>query len=257
MSARAVGSYLSIARRIERDLEINLSHDELNNQRIDNLLLELRNRGHTAKHVSSCGSVLRAYADFKFRRNFPVRASIQNLSDDNGIPFAEKDPLSGGDLASYSVADLFSQYAAILRQLRLRNIIRTENSPVGDYGEYLFREAFGWKLAGNSEAGHDAQCSAGIRYQIKTRRLAAPSASRQLGALRKLDQRNFDFLAAVLLAPDFSVLKAVLIPYDVVLAHSIYGAHTNSWRLILDDRLIGTQGVRDVTESVTSAAISG
>jgi hypothetical protein len=77
-------------------------------------------------------------------------------------------------------------------------LIRNSNNPVGDYAEYFFCRAFGWQQADNSEKDADAVGPDGIRYQIKGRRLTRHNNSRQLGAIRRLPQKNFDFLAGIL-----------------------------------------------------------
>jgi hypothetical protein len=160
-------------------------------------------------------------------------------------------------LAGLATNELLSRYSAVLEELRERGIARTGNAPLGDYAEYLFAKALHWQLADNSVAGHDATDRAGLRFQIKARRLRTGSAGeRQLGILRNLPAANFDFLAAVLFARDFSVWRAALIPHSQVLARSSHIKHVNGWRFILDDGVWGLAGVRDVTSDLKGAADS-
>ncbi|WP_205691524.1 hypothetical protein [Caulobacter sp. 602-2] len=163
----------------------------------------------------------------------------------------------GTALGTASVGELLALYGQIMDELRERGVVRTGNSPVGDYGELLFARAFGWTLEGNSSAGHDATDADGVRYQIKARRLASPSASRQLSAIRRLEERTFDHLAAVLLDGSFKVLRAIIIPYAVVQSGARRRDHTNSWLFMLEDRVWKIPGVRDVTAelAVAQAAI--
>jgi hypothetical protein len=56
----------------------------------------------------------------------------------------------------------------------------------------------GWTRENNSAAGHDATDGADTRYQVKGRRLTRHNASRQMSAIRNLDQTPFDQLAGVL-----------------------------------------------------------
>ncbi|RAK61727.1 hypothetical protein DJ021_07060 [Phenylobacterium hankyongense] len=139
-------------------------------------------------------------------------------------------------------------------ELRARSVVRTGNSPVGDYAELLFAEAFGWSLEANSASGHDATDAGGLRYQIKGRRLSSLTASRQLGAIRRLHDHTFDYLAAVLFDARFKVLRAVVIPHDIVAARARRSDHTNSWTFLLDDRVWGDKGVRDATADLAVAA---
>ena len=71
------------------------------------------------------------------------------------------------------VADLIlsslplSLYRAILPELKSRGVIRTENAPVGDYGEYLVATAPGSQLAPNSENAWDVLGNDGEKLQVE------------------------------------------------------------------------------------------
>ncbi len=56
------------------------------------------------------------------------------------------------------------------------------NSPISDYTEVLFCQAFGWTRAGNSAAGFDATDPERQRYQIK----AAKAKARGYRSIRNL-----------------------------------------------------------------------
>lgn len=118
--------------------------------------------------------------------------------------------------SEYSVRELLNQYYEIEQELRRREVISTFNKVTGDLAEFLFRNAFGWTKAPNSEKGFDATDTAGIRYQIKCRRLHKRNGSRQLSFIRNLPEKPFDVLAAVLLDEKYSVGRAILIPYSIV-----------------------------------------
>jgi hypothetical protein len=157
------------------------------------------------------------------------------------------------DLTSYSVPDLLRLYASVMDQLRERAVLRSSNGPAGDYAELLFSRAFDWVLKANSSSGHDANDAEGLRYQVKCRRITARNPSRQLSAIRNLDARPFDFIAAVLLDEAFKVTRAAIIPYDVVKQHATFTKHTNSSRFILRDSVWKIEGVRDVTNALREA----
>jgi hypothetical protein len=157
-------------------------------------------------------------------------------------------------LRDFTVSQLLSNYAAILEELRARGVVRTSNNPLSDYGELLFCRAFGWTLASNSAAGHDAKCQDGVRYQIKARRMTKYNGSRQLSALRNLDKDPFDQLAGVLVDAEFRVIKAVLVPVEIVRVRSKHIEHTNSWKFMLTDDVWKLPGVLDVTEPLRHAA---
>lgn len=153
-----------------------------------------------------------------------------------------------------SVRELLLMQAEVLNELRDRQIVRTSNSPLGDFAELLFTTAFGWELQSNSSSSYDAVDAAGTRYQIKSRRITSWNASRQLSAIRRLPEAHFDTLAAVLFDEEFRVMKAVLIPHSTVLAEAKRVEHTNSWRFILHDRVWSSHGAKDVTTAIMEAA---
>lgn len=155
-------------------------------------------------------------------------------------------------VSNASVRDLLTLYGQIIDELRDRRVVRTANSPVGDYAEQLFSKAFQWKLQGNSAAGYDAEFD-GVLYQIKARRISRRNPSRQLGAIRRLPEKTFDMLAAVLFDEHFTVVRAALIPHEVVLLHAKRVEHTNSWRFILDDKVWQMSGVKDVAAALKLA----
>ncbi len=152
-----------------------------------------------------------------------------------------------------SPPELLRLHAAIGEELRERGIVRSSNNPVGDFAEFLFCKAFSWTQAGNSKKSADALCSAGKLYQVKSRRPTRHNPSRQLSAIRDLDKGGFDYLAGVIFYEDYSVARAAIIPYNLVLANATYVARTNSWKFYLRDAVWDWPGVEDVTTQVRAA----
>ncbi|MCP5224044.1 MAG: hypothetical protein H6946_02725 [Thauera sp.] len=151
------------------------------------------------------------------------------------------------EIQSLSVRELFASFVALLGELRRRGVVRSTNNPVADFSELLFEKALLLQLAPKSTKGYDATDAHGRKYEIKGRRLTAHNGSRQLSALRGLDQQHFTYLAGVLFREDFSVLRACLVPHEQVLAQSTYRKHTNSWIFQLRDGVWDLPGVMDVT----------
>ena len=158
------------------------------------------------------------------------------------------------DVTHLTPLELLRAHGAILDELRRREIVRSTNSPISDYVEVLFCRAFGWAREGNSASGFDATDAAGLRYQIKARRMTDALGSRQLSALRNLATNPFDQLAAVLFTSDFSVHRAALIPIAVVATRVRHSSHTNSDIFRLTDDVWGITGVIDVTEQLRAVA---
>jgi hypothetical protein len=89
----------------------------------------------------------------------------------------------------------------------------------------------------NSSADADALDANGMRYQIKCRKLETPAGSRQLGFIRRLPDRPFDHLAAVLFDGKFRVLRGALIPYEVVELRATYVDSVEAWRFKPDSNV--------------------
>ena len=160
------------------------------------------------------------------------------------------------DLDRLSAVQLLQLHAQIAEALRARGITRTSNNPTGDLAEYLFCKAFGWKQAGNSKANIDAVDAEGRAYQIKGRRVTRHNKSRLLSAIRDLAGGHFDFLAGVIFSEDFSVLRAAIIPPDIVRTRAKFVERTNSHKFVLREDVWDAAGVRDVTEKLRAAASS-
>lgn len=244
-------------RRVESALGVSLENCDFSEAGLASLegRLRLRAKVFPSSSLADCLTALRTYGEYHNNRGRTLpsarprvprvpRSLIQNATPEPPIP---------APLQKMSVQGLLVLHSQIGDELRNRKIVRTGNGPIGDYAEYLFAGAFEWTLQLNSASGHDAEKD-GVRYQIKSRRITAKSTSRQLGAIRRLPDKTFDVLAAVLFDSRFNVLKAILIPHDLVLQYAKRIEHTNSWRLMLEDWWWNTPGVQDVTDVIRSAA---
>ena len=60
------------------------------------------------------------------------------------------------NIKNKSSVELMNLYAEILAELNRRNVVRTYNSPVGDYAEWLVAEKLGLVLEHDSQKGYDA-----------------------------------------------------------------------------------------------------
>ena len=149
-----------------------------------------------------------------------------------------------------SVKQLLMLHAALIEELRKRQVVRSSNNPVADYTEYLVTEKLGLARTKNSTAGHDAEDEKGVKYQIKGRRVTPHNNSRQLSAIRDLDTRPFDQLVGVIFQADFSIEYAGIVPYEVVKEQSTFVARTNSHRFIMRATLFNDPRVVEITSKL-------
>ena len=148
---------------------------------------------------------------------------------------------------SLTTQQLLNYYAQILDELRIRKIIRTANSPIGDYAEWLVANQLGLTLVANSMSGHDAIDSSGVKYQIKGRRITQRNRSRQLGAIRNLESHDFDFLIAVLFNEQVEVEQVMKIPHDIIVKYARYSKHVNAHILVLGGNIFNNPMIEDLT----------
>ena len=153
------------------------------------------------------------------------------------------------DLSEMSELELLQTHGAVIAELRHRDVVKTENNPIGDYTEWLVCNRLRLKIQENSQAGFDAvDPQSGVRYQIKGRRASGNSV--QFSAIRNLENHEFDFVVAVVFNEDYSIRRAVKISHDAISNPKLarYQEHTNSHLLILTERAVELDGVEDITQ---------
>lgn len=155
------------------------------------------------------------------------------------------------------LAELLMLHSDIMEELRNRGVVRSANNPTGDLAEYIFCKAFKtWERAPNSKAGFDATCKrTKKKYQIKARRVTSRNKSRQLSAIRELDNRHFDFLAAIIFNERYEVAKAIIVPHCSICTRCTYVEHTNSHKLLLHDDVWKLRGAKDVTKKLKAVRL--
>lgn len=153
------------------------------------------------------------------------------------------------NLSALSEAELLELHAAVLVRLKELGVVRSKNNPVADLAERLAAKLLGAALVAKSNRSYDLIASvdgADIRYEVKARRLTADNGSRQLGAIRGMDEKRFDYLVGMLFDENFLLVKAAIIPWEVVKENATYLSHTNSWRFILRDSVWSLSGVKSL-----------
>jgi hypothetical protein len=138
----------------------------------------------------------------------------------------------------------------IMRELKSRDVIRTKNSPIADYCEWLVAKKFKWKLANSSNGGYDAKDSDGFRVQIKCRMIEGGKGTNQLGVIRNLDKDPFDYLVAVLFNERIEVVKGYKISKELIRKYSRFSMHQNGHILILKEEVLASNELIDITSSL-------
>ena len=129
-----------------------------------------------------------------------------------------------------TTVELLKMYSNILTVLNERKVVRTYNSPVGDYAEYLISKSLGLKLEKNSKKGYDAiDEETNIKYQIKSRweRNSVSKGSRKLSVIRNYEDNQFDFLIIVIFDAQFNVKNAYKLPHHIIKKYATHNTHQN------------------------------
>jgi len=165
-----------------------------------------------------------------------------------------------GDLKSLGSLELLRMHAAILGALKEKQILRTTNTPTGDYAEWLVArwmeevgriDATGGGLVTNSHKGYDIIDREKMRYQVKGRRLTSQNQSRELGVVRDLNDDNFDYLIAVVFEEDWDVKVAAQIPVEILRSMSNpIKSRINGHKFCLSDKLLEAVGVTLITGGI-------
>lgn len=146
------------------------------------------------------------------------------------------------------VVEKLKEYAAILNSLYSAGIVRTYNSPVGDYAEWLVSIKLNLQLEKNSEKGYDAMDEeSGLRYQVKSRWMHPGKNSRQLNVIRNYGDNQFDYLIAVIFGNDFEVAEAYKVQHDVLSEYFPFNTHQNGIVVTLTQDFIQDARVEDIT----------
>ncbi|WP_217915410.1 DUF6998 domain-containing protein [Miltoncostaea marina] len=107
---------------------------------------------------------------------------------------------------SRTTRELLADWAAIMRALRHRDVIRTNNSPIGDIAEAVVATHYGGTRGSFSQAGWDVLTPAGERIQVKALRTTSTGKRTNLSPIRDAD---YDYLLIVIFDEDFNVTEAL------------------------------------------------
>jgi len=149
-------------------------------------------------------------------------------------------------MKNLSNVELLRKHSKILDELKRRNVIRTRNNPVSDYAEWLVCEKMHFTIMGNSTRGVDAIDKRRRRYQIKARHLDSLSSSRQLGVIRDLKKRLFDYLIVVLFDKNFGIESAYCMPRRLIRFYARYSKHQNGHILVMKGDVLNSKSVKDI-----------
>ena len=98
-------------------------------------------------------------------------------------------------------------------ELRLRDIIRTNNNPVGDIAEAIVAKYYEGERGSFSQAGWDVKTPEGKRIQVKAIRLTPTTKRRNVSPIR---DDGYDSVVIVLLDENFRVVEGLKLDRETV-----------------------------------------
>lgn len=128
------------------------------------------------------------------------------------------------DPSGRTTPELLADWAAVMRELRLREVIRTNNNPVGDIAEAIVAAYYDGERGGFSQAGWDVTTRDGERIQVKAIRQTPNRARCNVSPIRDTD---YDSVVIVLFDEDFRVTEGLKLPRHVVEELFPHRAHVN------------------------------
>ena len=186
----------------------------------------------------------------KYDRRGTGRSGLDDaVSEKKRVLETESD--SRTPLTALTVRDLLSTYADVLAELRERNLVRTNNAPIGDLAEYCAAMVYDGLLAPNSEKSFDLTASDGRLVQVKVRQLRPNAPSALFSPLR-----SFGFDVAVFIVVDSTtnqVMAAREWTAEEVQQHGSFKAHTNGTTVPVSRVLTEAARGVDLTASFAAA----
>jgi hypothetical protein len=153
------------------------------------------------------------------------------------------------ELRRLSVRELLTLWAASLRELRDRGVVRTFNNPIGDIAEELVSVHYGGERGGFSQKTWDVRVGDEL-LQVKALRRTGTRTRRNLSPVRSDD--GYDAVIVVIFTDDLRVDQALRIPREVVNELFPRRAHVNGRVITLTATLLAHP---DVTSIALSDAV--
>jgi hypothetical protein len=139
------------------------------------------------------------------------------------------------DLGERSTRRLLSDWAAIMRELAHRDVVRTQNNPTGDIAEAIVQAHYTGSVRGSfSEKGWDVKTAAGERIQVKSMRVVPGKKRTKLSPIRDGD---YDTVVIVIFDEDFRVTEGLRMSRQTAEAVGTYVEREGALRISVTAKL--------------------
>lgn len=149
----------------------------------------------------------------------------------------------GYDAAGRTTPELLGDWAAIMRELAARDVIRTNNNPVGDIAELIVADHYGGERGSFSQAGWDVKAPDGELIQVKALR-RTPGKNRT--ALSPIRDDEYDSVVVVVFNEDFQVTEGLRLSRALVEDLFPVKSHQNGRVITVTQKLRSNSAVERV-----------
>lgn len=151
------------------------------------------------------------------------------------------------DITRLSVRHLLRLEASVVQELRRRELVRTNNKPLGDIAEHVVWLARGGVLEPNSTKSHDITTASGQRIQVKAMANRAAGAGARFSPFRSAD---YDTAVFLVFGAEFDIVEAIEVEAALIEERVRFVAHVAGRQPSLTQvRALGN----DVTPEMQSA----
>lgn len=154
-------------------------------------------------------------------------------------------------LKNKSVSELIAIYSAILKELKGREVIRTNNL-VGDIGEYLAIEFYNnqsslpnLQAAPAGTKNIDAISREGKRYSIKSTTTSLTGVVYDLNEPDSTESENqkFEFMIVVQFSKTFELLRIIELDWELFLKYKRWHKTMRGWNINITKDLLSRSNV--------------
>lgn len=147
------------------------------------------------------------------------------------------------EAGSRTTRELLRDWAAIMQVLREREVIRTNNNPIGDIAEGIVHQHYGGERGSFSQAGWDVQTDTGERLQVKALRRMPGSRRRNQSPIR---DRDYDAVIVVVFDENFAIERGLRLSRDLVERLFEHKPYVNGRIITVTNALIANPEVEQI-----------
>lgn len=149
------------------------------------------------------------------------------------------------DLTQLNTPNLVSLYSSVIKELKNRAVIRT-NNVIGDLGEYLaidyYNNTAGLPTLAVAPVGTeniDAISRKGDRYSIKSTsgNVTGVFYGLEPKGSAKLDKQKFEYIIICRFNDDYELEEILEMDWDTFLKHKRWHSRMNAWNLALSKKV--------------------